>query len=89
MHAAGSGTTLALIATPEENRDPELSSTAREAVIAAITTGESATGRASSPVAPATAAVTLRALLPRTEALTPAELGLLREWLDRIADGAP
>ncbi|MFI1917199.1 TetR/AcrR family transcriptional regulator [Nocardia sp. NPDC020380] len=114
VHAAGSGTTLALIATPEGNRDPELSSTAREAVIAAITTGSAGSttdsesamaspasttaGAASSTVgaattsggvAPATAAVTLRALLPRVEALTMAEVGLLREWLDRIAGHTP
>ena len=84
VHAAGSGTTLALIATPGERRDPELSRAAREAVLAAIT--------ADAPVTPepgaAAAAVTLRAVLPRTDALTASESALLREWLDRIAGQA-
>lgn len=84
VHAAGSGTTLALIATPEDARDPELSHTAREAVLAAITTGAPA---ASEP-GPAAAAVTLRAVLPETDALTASESALMREWLDRIADRA-
>ncbi|MCT9105044.1 TetR/AcrR family transcriptional regulator [Streptomyces mirabilis] len=82
VHAAGCGTTLTLIATPESRRDPELSRTAREAVIAAIATD--------APVAPApgpvAAAVTLRAVLPRTDALTAPERGLMEEWLNRIAD---
>ncbi len=81
IHAAGSGTTLALIATPEEHRDPALSDTAREAVIAAITTDAAPTA---SP-GPVVAAVTLRATLSQVEVLTGPELGLLRAWLDRIA----
>ncbi|GAA1302058.1 TetR/AcrR family transcriptional regulator [Streptomyces javensis] len=85
IHAAGCGTTFTLIATPEDRRDPELSRTAREAAIAAITT-DAPVGTDPGPVA---AAVTLRAALPRTDALTASERGLLREWLDRIADSAP
>jgi AcrR family transcriptional regulator len=81
VHAAGSGTTLALIATPADSRDLELSITAREAVIAAITTD----APAASSTGPAAAAVTLRALLPQTGSLTEAELGLMREWLGQIA----
>lgn len=81
VHAIGSGTTFTLIATPAEHRDPTLSSSAREAAIAAITTDLPAT-TGSGPVA---AAVTLRAALPRSGVLTTAECGLLREWLDRIA----
>jgi AcrR family transcriptional regulator len=81
VHAAGSGTTLMLIALPEDQRDLDLSGAAREAVIAAITTD--------APVAatpgPAGAAVALRAVLPQTAALTTHEVGLLQEWLDRIA----
>lgn len=38
VHAAGTGTTLTLIAQPEDRRDLGLSAAAREAVIAAITT---------------------------------------------------
>jgi AcrR family transcriptional regulator len=81
VHAVGCGTTLTLIATPEDQRDPELSRTAREAVIAAITTDAPATA-VPGPVA---AAVTLRAVLPQTDALTAPERGLMTEWLDRIA----
>ncbi|MFG2212242.1 TetR/AcrR family transcriptional regulator [Streptomyces sp. NPDC048638] len=84
VHAAGSGTTLALISTPQDRRDPSVSRLAREAVIAAITTD------APTPATPgpAGAAVALRALLPQTTALTPGELGLLTELLDRIATTA-
>jgi len=81
VHAAGSGTTLALIATPPERRDPALSETAREAVIAAITTDQPL-GREPGP---ATAAVALHATLPQVDALSAGEKVLLGEWLDRIA----
>jgi len=81
VHAAGSGTTLSLIAMPEDRRDLALSDLAREAVISAITTG--------APVpatpGPVGAAVALRATLPQTTVLSTQEQGLLREWLDRIA----
>ncbi|GGW39842.1 TetR family transcriptional regulator [Streptomyces lucensis JCM 4490] len=81
IHAAGSGTALALIALPEEQRDLTVSEMAREAVIAAVTTAapvEAAPG-------PAGAAVALRAVLPQTSALSAGERGLMEEWLDRIA----
>jgi AcrR family transcriptional regulator len=81
VHAAGCGTTLTLIATPEDHRDPQLSPTAREAVIAAITTD----APAAAVPGPVAAAVTLRAVLPQTDALTAPERGLMQEWLDRIA----
>jgi AcrR family transcriptional regulator len=80
-HAAGRGTTLALIASPEDRRDPALSDMAREAVIAAITTD---TPTAATP-GPVSAAIALRAVLPQTSALTTPEQALLHEWLGRIA----
>lgn len=80
VHAAGSGTTLTLIALPEGRRDPALSDMAREALIAAITTD----APAPSAPGPVAAAVALRALLPQTSALTVHERELLQEWLDRI-----
>jgi AcrR family transcriptional regulator len=80
VHAAGSGTTLALITTPEDRRDPVLSVTAREAVITAISTDPPA-DREPGPV---TAAVTLRAELPRIDWLTEGEKVLLAEWLGRV-----
>ena len=81
VHAVGCGTTLTLIAMPEDRRDPALSETAREAVIAAITTD------APAPATPGavSAAIALRAVLPQTSALTAHEQALLQEWLDRIA----
>jgi hypothetical protein len=83
QHAAGSGTTLALIATPADEREPELSSTAREAVIAAIST-DRPVSREPGPVA---AAIALHASLPQVAGLTPGEKVLLGEWLDRITPG--
>lgn len=80
LGAAGRGTTLTLIDTPEDRRDPMLSTTAREAIIAAITTDAPAVERPG----PVPAAVALGAALPDLETLTDAEQGLLREWLDRI-----
>jgi AcrR family transcriptional regulator len=82
VHAAGVGTVLALLATPEDARDLALSETAREAVLAAMTT--------QSPVlespSPATAAIALRAVLPEaTPSLSDGERHLLDEWLDRLA----
>ncbi|MFD0256855.1 TetR/AcrR family transcriptional regulator [Kitasatospora indigofera] len=96
IHATGGGTTLALIATPPDQRDLTVSHLAREAVLAAITTEAPATGTtattAHGPAAPAvatpgpaTAATTLRALLSRTDVLTPGEQALLTELLDRIS----
>lgn len=84
VHAAGLGTTLTLIAMPEDRRDPALSHSAREAVIAAITT-DVPTGREPGPVG---AAVTLRAVLPQTTVLSVPERALLAEWLDRITEHA-
>ncbi|WP_033294395.1 TetR/AcrR family transcriptional regulator [Amycolatopsis jejuensis] len=81
IHAAGSGTTLSLIATPVSERDPALSPTAREAVIAAIST-DRPVSRTPGPAAVATA---LQAALPQVEGLTGAEKSLLGEWLTRIS----
>jgi AcrR family transcriptional regulator len=85
VHAAGRGTTLTLIGLPEEERDPELSATAREAVIAAITTDPPAREARPATVDVVSAAVTLRAVLPDTDSLTDGERALMQEWLDRLA----
>ena len=81
VRATGCGTTLTLIAMPEDRRDPALSETAREAVIAAITIN----APAPATPGPVSAAIALRAVLPQTSALTAHEQALLQEWLDRIA----
>jgi AcrR family transcriptional regulator len=82
VYATATGTTLTLLALPEDRRDLELSDLARDAVIAALTIE----GGAQAAPGPAVAAVTLRAVLSDTSALTTHELALLRDWLDRIAD---
>jgi AcrR family transcriptional regulator len=79
--AAGRGTTLTLIALPEDRRDLAVAVMAREAVIAAITTD----APAPPTPGPVSAAIALRAVLPQTSALTTPERALLQEWLDRIA----
>ncbi|MEP6955148.1 MAG: TetR/AcrR family transcriptional regulator [Solirubrobacteraceae bacterium] len=84
VQASGSGVAAALIATPEAERDPQLSSIAREAVIAGIT----AAPHPSAPPGRVGAAITLLASLDDADALTAAERTLLREWLDRIAKSA-
>ena len=93
VHAAGTGVTLTLAATPPEERDPRLSETMREAVLAAISVPAAAETPnegpdAASPPAERVAvhAVALRALLPEASGvLSPAERRLLSEWLDRVA----
>jgi AcrR family transcriptional regulator len=91
LHAAGTGVTLTLAATPPEERDPRLSETMREAILTAITVpGPAGAPNEEPDVAPsaervAVHAVALRALL--TEApnvLSPAERQLLSDWLDRL-----
>lgn len=73
LDAAARGTTLSLIAQPEGARDSELSRTAREAVLSAITSAAEPAGAA--PHARAAgrlvrAAVMLQALLPHAHQLT-------------------
>ncbi len=81
-HAAGMGVVLSQIATPEGQRDPELSTTARETVLTRILTGTEKPKGSGLPER----AIALRAGLDDTTALTEAERTLLAEWLDRIAD---
>jgi AcrR family transcriptional regulator len=82
VHATGMGVVLSLIATPEEERDAELSTTARETVLDRILTGKAEPAGSDLPER----AVALRAGLDGATVLTEAERVLLAEWLDRIAD---
>jgi hypothetical protein len=82
VHATGMGVVLSLIATPEDDRDPELSSTTRETVLSRILTGAAEPAESDLPGR----AIALRAGLDGAAALTEAERVLLAEWLDRIAD---
>lgn len=90
IHAAGRGTVLTLIGTPEQERDRQAAVLAREAVIAAITTdgGPRTTGAADRPTL-STTVVTLRAGLAEVTELTDGERHLMAEWLDRIAQSHP
>ena len=84
IRAAGTGVVFTLIDQAPGERDAGLADTAWAAVAAAILVDDQAT-----PVSgPAAAAVTLSAALPALTALTPAERGLLGDWLDRIAGSA-
>jgi AcrR family transcriptional regulator len=92
IHAAGTGVTITLAATPPEERDPRLSETVREAILTAITVpaptnapnGETDAARAAERVA--VHAVALRALLAEApNVLSSAEQQLLSDWLDQLA----
>jgi len=81
FRAGGCGTVFTLLATPEDERDLDLSTYAREAMIAAITTQ---TPVLKAPGATA-AAIALSASLSEIGAFTAGERQLLSEWLSRIA----
>jgi AcrR family transcriptional regulator len=80
IHSAGAGMTFELIGLTPEQRDPALSTLARESIIAAVTTDPPA-----APDSVTGSAITLRAALDQLDALSPAERVLLDEWLGRIA----
>lgn len=81
IQAAGTGTISMLLSTPEEDRDPGLSDSMYAAVLAQILTDAPGPAGSRTPIA---GAVTLRALVPRLDALSEAERRLLAEWLDRV-----
>ena len=81
VQAAGVGVIQLLLSTPPEQRDPGLADSLYEAVLAQVLTDAPAQADAGAT----SAAVALRALAPRLDALTPAERDLLVEWLDRVA----
>lgn len=83
VHAAGCGMVFTLLAMPEDQRDLGLSAIAREAVVAAVTTG----GVAASTPGAAAAAIALRAVLPQQTTLTSGEQHLMQELLERVARG--
>ena len=92
IHAAGTGVTLTLAVAPPDERDPQLSETMREAILAAITVPGSTEDTKREPDSPpateriAVHAVALGALLAEApNVLSPAERQLLNDWLDRLA----
>jgi AcrR family transcriptional regulator len=80
IHAAGTGTVMALLETPVAERDLGLVEAAYDAVAAAILVGEP-TGATDDHLT--TAAVRLSAVLPELPGLSDAERALMGEWLTR------
>ena len=81
IHAAGTGVVLTLLSVPPADRDHGLADSIYAAVKRAIIVDEAAV-----PSGLPAVAVTLRAGLSAVHVLSAAELSLLTEWLDRIAD---
>jgi len=77
--AANSGIALALVLRGDAHPDPAISVAVREATLRGLLVEAPDATQTE-----AAAATTLRALLPHTDAFTPAEAGLLDEWLARI-----
>ncbi|WP_181784865.1 TetR/AcrR family transcriptional regulator [Pseudonocardia pini] len=79
IHAAGTGTVFALLATPPGERDPGLA----DALFDAVCTGLLTTTAPARDDGVATAAVTFLTVLADLPALTDAERALMAEWLTR------
>lgn len=80
LHAGGTGVVFSLVT----ERDPALSSSMFEALIASMTVASPKPKNATKHVAPH--AISLRAVLPATSnTLTDGERRLLDEWLERLA----
>lgn len=82
FHAAGSGTVLTLLGMTQAERDMEISTIAREAVLSVIAKQASIKSKSLGSVE---AAIALRAVLDDTAPLSEGERSLLEEWLDRLA----
>jgi AcrR family transcriptional regulator len=83
IHAAGTGTVLALLAVPAPQRDPGLPNAMFEAVLGGIL----ATAPAAPDTGTSTVAVLFGTVLPDLPALTDAERTLMAEWLRRSLAG--
>jgi len=79
IHAAGTGTVLALLSTPESERDPGLPAAVFDALAAAVLATEPAIG----DTTVGTLVVTFLTVVPELPALTVAERALLGEWIAR------
>ena len=88
VHAIGVGLVLALLGTAVDERDPALTDAAWDALASAILTDDAEVAQASGTAVAGdarAAAVRLAADDEALAALSPAERGLLRDWLGRIA----
>lgn len=87
IEAAGTGVVLKLLSTPPAERDPELSAVMREAILSSISDYPPAVNGPDAGIA--VTAVTLAQALRENgsgAALTPPELALMLQWLDRMSD---
>lgn len=84
IQAAGTGAVLTLLSTPLRHRDAGLADTLWEAVLRQVLADPPET-REDRPLV---AAVALRAVAPRLQALSPAEQQLMLEWLDRVIEAS-
>jgi AcrR family transcriptional regulator len=89
IHAASVGVTLALIARPEGEREPDLSVRVREAMVAAIIIGDRVSPKITDAPLAARALALDAALAGAPDGLTAPEVALLRQWLRRLADPVP
>lgn len=83
IHSVGTGIIFELVGLPESERDMKTSDVAREMVLSAITTEKAAPQNHG----PREAASALKAKLGETDVLTAGERHLLKELLERIANG--
>ncbi|MBN9415312.1 hypothetical protein ABS71_18565 [bacterium SCN 62-11] len=81
VRAAACGVVFSWLGQPQDARDPGLSEATREAILEAITHGDSTPAGSTAHLA-----VALKARLEKSSHLSAAELALLREWLDRLSD---
>ncbi|MCK2221952.1 TetR/AcrR family transcriptional regulator [Actinomadura sp. ATCC 31491] len=87
LHAGVTGVTLSLIGAPAEDREPEVSTRMRDALIGSLTTDPppaADTGLASRALA-LDAALTTAAVEGAPLPLRPTETALLRDWLHQLA----
>jgi AcrR family transcriptional regulator len=85
IHAGACGVTLSLIGMRPEARDPSLSTSMRDLVLAGITVAKGRTKSDRGPERIAARAVAMRAVLGETDALlSPGERQVMGEWLDRL-----
>lgn len=84
IQAAGIGAVHMLLATPADQRDPDLGESLYQAVLGHLLT-DVPHQLAGGPIA---TTVGFRAIAPQLDVLTEAEQQLLREWLDRVIDAA-
>ena len=88
IHAGACGVTISLIGMPPAERDPSISTSMRDLVLAGITVAPGRVSDDRGPARVAARAVAMRAVLGETDAvLSPGERQVMGEWLDRLAPG--